>query len=168
MIRPPMIRRIVPYPLLAACLLVMWLLLMQSVSLGQMLLGTAVSLIATQSLRRIRPWTSRVGKWRKVMKLLSIVCADIARSNVAVARIALSPGGSRNASFLHIGLELKNPNALACLALIITATPGSAWVQFNRGTGVLLIHVLDLIDEEDWIRLLKLRYEMLLMEIFEP
>ena len=161
-------RRIVPYPLLAACLLVMWLLLMQSVSIGQILLGAAVSLFATRIVMRLRPQTSRICKWAKVLKLLAIVCADIARSNLAVARIVLSPGGSRNASFLHIPLELKNPNALACLALIITATPGSAWVQFNRGTGVLLIHVLDLIDEEDWIRLLKLRYEMLLMEIFEP
>ena len=163
-----MIRRFAPYPLLAACLLVMWLLLMQSVSLGQILLGSAVSLIATRSLTRIRPATSHIDKWRKVVKLLSIVGADIVRSNFAVAKIVLSPGGSRNASFLHIPLELKNPNALACLALIVTATPGSAWVQFNRGTGVLLIHVLDLIDEEDWIRLLKSRYETLLMEIFEP
>jgi len=162
-----MIRRFVPFPLLAVCLLVMWLLLMQSVSLGQILLGASVSLVATWSMTRIRPWTSRIDKWSKVVKLLGIVAVDVARSNLAVAKIVLSPGGSRNASFLRIKLELKSPNALACLALIITATPGSAWVQFNRGSGMLIIHVLDLIDEDDWIRLLKQRYETLLMEIFE-
>jgi multicomponent K+:H+ antiporter subunit E len=31
----------------------------------------------------------------------------------------------------------------------------------------LIIHVLDLVDESDWIRTIKTRYEKLLLEIFE-
>jgi multicomponent K+:H+ antiporter subunit E len=163
-----MIRRLVPYPLLAVNLLIMWLLLMQSVSPGQILLGALVALVATRSVARIGPSTTHIAKWGKVTRLLGIVLADVARSNLAVARIVLSPRARRNSSFLRIQLELRNANALACLALIITATPGSAWVQFNRSTGMLLIHVFDLVDENDWIRLLKSRYEALLMDIFEP
>ena len=34
-------------------------------------------------------------------------------------------------------------------------------------TGRLLLHVLDLVDEETWVRLIKDRYERRLMEIFE-
>ena len=49
----------------------------------------------------------------------------------------------------------------------ITATPGTIWVQFDRNAGRLLVHVLDMIDEEAWIQLIKHRYERLLMEIFE-
>ncbi|PBN41406.1 Na+/H+ antiporter subunit E [Sphingobium sp. D43FB] len=161
-------RRLLPFPFLAASLLIMWLLLMQSVSLGQVLLGALVALVATWSMTRVRPVTSRITKWGKVMRLLAIVVMDVTRSNLAVARIVLSPGARQHSSFLHIPLQLKSPNALACLALIITATPGSAWVQFDRGSGMLLIHVFDLVDEDDWIRLLKSRYEALLMEIFEP
>ena len=56
---------------------------------------------------------------------------------------------------------------LTVLALIVTATPGTAWVQFQRASGSLLIHVFDLVDEDEWIRLLKTRYEALLVEIFE-
>lgn len=163
-----MIRRVVPYPLLSASLLIMWLLLMQSVSPGQILLGAFVALVASSSMTRIRPSPARIAKWAKVMRLLAIAVVDVTRSNLAVARIVLSRRGERHSSFLRIQLELKNPNALACLALIITATPGSAWVQFDRSTGMLLIHVFDLVDENDWIRLLKSRYEALLMEIFEP
>ena len=36
-----------------------------------------------------------------------------------------------------------------------------------HGRGTLLLHVLDLVDEEQWSRLIKDRYERLLMEIFE-
>lgn len=40
-------------------------------------------------------------------------------------------------------------------------------VQHDARRHVILIHVLDLIDEQEWIRLIKDRYERLLMEIFE-
>jgi len=70
------------------------------------------------------------------------------------------------AGFVQVPLALRNINGLAILACIITATPGTIWVQFDRSEGILLIHVLDLVDEDEWIRLIKNRYESLLMEIF--
>ena len=59
------------------------------------------------------------------------------------------------------------PTLRPFLALIVTATPGTLWVDFDRRRGTLLLHVLDLVDEESWIQLIKGRYESLLMEIFE-
>lgn len=62
---------------------------------------------------------------------------------------------------------MRNRYGLAALACIITATPGTLWVQFNPRNGMLMIHVLDLIDESVWIGTIKGRYERLLLEIFE-
>ena len=53
------------------------------------------------------------------------------------------------------------------LAIILTATPGTIWVNYNPASGVLVLHVLDLIDDQDWAKIVKQRYERLLMEIFE-
>jgi multicomponent K+:H+ antiporter subunit E len=53
------------------------------------------------------------------------------------------------------------------LACIITSTPGTLWVSFDQSTGILMIHVLDLIDEREWMYTVKHRYERLLLEIFE-
>ena len=53
------------------------------------------------------------------------------------------------------------------LSCIITSTPGTAWVEYAPDTGVLLIHVLDLVAKDEWIALIKNRYESMLMEIFE-
>ena len=53
------------------------------------------------------------------------------------------------------------------VACIITATPGTSWVRYDRAAGVVTIHVLDLVDEQAWIRLFKQRYERRLLEIFE-
>ena len=163
-----MIRRVVPYPVLALALFIMWLLLAQSISPGQLLLGLLVALIATWSMAALRAKPSTVKSWRKVVRLLGIVAVDILRSNIAVARIVLSGRGDRTSSFISLQLKLRDEQALTILALIITATPGTAWVQFDRTTRYLIIHVFDLVDEEGWVRLLKTRYEAVLMEIFEP
>ena len=68
---------------------------------------------------------------------------------------------------MDIPLDIRNPYGLALLACIITSTPGTLWVNFDAQKGVLMIHVLDLIDEGEWIRTIKGRYERLLLEIFE-
>ena len=64
-------------------------------------------------------------------------------------------------------LDLRDPYGLAALACIVTSTPGTLWVSFDAATGMLMIHVLDLVDESEWVRTIKDRYEQLLMEIFE-
>lgn len=160
-------KRWLPFPLLAASLFVMWLLLTQSFSAGQVILGAVVALLAAASMSILRRRPSRIRSWSKLGKLAAIVVADVARSNIAVAKIVLSPKSERNSSFIRLQLQLRDQQALAILALILTATPGTAWVQFDRSDGTLLIHVFDLVDEEAWIHLLKSRYERLLMEIFE-
>ena len=48
-----------------------------------------------------------------------------------------------------------------------TSTPGTAWIDYDSGRGVLLLHVFDLRDPTEWIEIVKTRYESLLIEIFE-
>jgi multicomponent K+:H+ antiporter subunit E len=99
--------------------------------------------------------------------LACIVLVDIIRSNFAVARIVLAPGRAVQSGFMTVKLDLRNEYALAILACALTSTPGTVWMNFDRNDGTLLLHVLDLVDEQAWIDLIKNRYERLLMEIFE-
>jgi multicomponent K+:H+ antiporter subunit E len=68
---------------------------------------------------------------------------------------------------VNIPLELRDPYGLAALACIVTSTPGTLWVNFDAGEGVLMMHVLDLVDEGEWVRTIKGRYERHLLEIFQ-
>jgi multicomponent K+:H+ antiporter subunit E len=159
--------RLLPYPLLAAALLLMWLSL-TSFSVGQLLLGGCVALFAARAMAALHPSKPRVRRWRLVPRLMGIVAWDILRSNAAVAGLILQGRRRRWASgFVAIPLDLRDPTGLAVLAGIVTSTPGTAWIEYAQDTGVLLIHVLDLDDEAGMIALIKNRYEVPLMEIFE-
>lgn len=160
--------RWLPFPLLSACLLAMWLFLNQTLATGQILLGGVLALCGSWIMVALQPARAKVRRPATIVRLSFLVLTDIIRSNLAVAGIILGPAyRQRTSGFLDIPLELRSPYALAALACIITSTPGTLWVGFDSSTRILTIHVLDLIDEEAWIDTIKGRYERRLLEIFE-
>ena len=89
-------------------------------------------------------------------------------SNVAVARLIIlgRRAGEARPGFVPIDLELRDPTALAVLAVIVTSTPGTAWMDYDAARGRLLLHVFDLVDEDEWRDIVNNRYGRLLKEIF--
>jgi multicomponent K+:H+ antiporter subunit E len=159
--------RVLPYPFLTAALLLTWLLL-TSFSPGQFLLGAIVATAAARAMTPLQPSKPRLRRWQLIPRLAGIVALDILRSNIAVASIILrGRRRDRVAGFVAIPLDLRDKTGLAVLACIVTSTPGTAWIEYAHDSGVLLIHVLDLVDSDEWVALIKNRYESLLMEIFE-
>lgn len=157
-----------PYPLLSLSLLAFWLLINQSLSIGHILLGSTLGISWAWIMVNLQPDKTRLQKFRRIAVLIGHVAIDVLRSNLAVMRVILR-GGNRpvNSGFVAIDLSLRDDNALALLGCILTATPGTAWLEFDRQTGVLMIHVLDLENGERWSELIRRRYEAPLKEIFE-
>ncbi len=160
--------RWLPLPLVTGFLLVMWLLLVGSASPGALLLGLLLALLGARALLALDPERARLRRPRAALELAWVVLVEVFRSNNAVARIILAPGTrNRTSGFVRVPLDMRDPYGLAALACIITATPGTVWVEYDSAQGAMLLHVLDLIDHEEWVRIVKDRYERRLMEIFE-
>ncbi len=157
--------RLLPFPRLSIALLLLWLLLNQALTPGQLLLGALVALAGGWTFALLDPPASRLRRPLVVLRLLGTVLIDILRSNVAVGRIILDPRKVTTPGFMDIPLALRDPYGLAALACIITSTPGTLWVNFDARTGTLTIHVLDLEDEAAWVATIKERYERPLLEI---
>jgi len=151
--------------LLPAALLCLWLLLNQSASPGQLLIGAALALWLGFASSRLRPLRSRPHKLWLLPGLIWRVLVDIVRSNFAVGRLILQPRRPFSPGYVHIPLELRDPHGRALLGCILTYTPGTVWVDVSDAE--LTLHVLDLENEQAWIDLIKQRYERTLMEIFE-
>lgn len=159
-------RWVLPHPYVSGGLFVMWLLLNQTAAPGPALVGAVVALLGGWALALLRPGHPRIRRIGAVLRLAGVVLVDIARSNLAVVGVILGRRKDRRAGFIRIQLSLRNPLALAILACILTATPGTAWVEYDPEDGWLVLHILDLIDEESWVRIVQDRYEQPLMEIF--
>jgi multicomponent K+:H+ antiporter subunit E len=158
--------RWLPHPWFALWLLVAWLLLQQSLALPTIVLGIVLALALSWALDKLDLPRVRVRSLGTLLALLARVFGDIVRSNIAVARIIVSPRSRISSGFVAIPLEMTHPYALALLACIITATPGTIWVSHDSARQVLVIHVLDVVDESVWIANIKRRYEQPLLRIF--
>jgi multicomponent K+:H+ antiporter subunit E len=153
-------------PLVWLGLLVMWLLLNGSIAPGQIILGMVVATFAAWTALPLAPTKSRVRHIPTIAALLLAVASDIVKSNIAVLGLILS-GRTAQSAFVDIPLELTDENGLAILACIVTATPGSAWVQHSVGRNVVTIHVLDTPDRKAWAAEFKRIYEQRLVEILQ-
>lgn len=162
-----MIGRWLPYPILSAMLLLIWLMFNQSLAPGVILLGALLGIGLAKVFGLLRPPRARLRNYPLLGLLFVRVVLDIFRSNLAVARIILRHDRRMHSGFVAIPLTLSDRHGLAVLACIITSTPGTIWVSYDSAGNILLIHVLDLVDEQDWIDTITQRYERLLLEIFQ-
>lgn len=161
-------RRWLPFPMMSLALFALWLLLNRSLTPGHLILGACLGIGGALLLTALELPRARVRRPGVILALSWVVFTDIVRSNIAVARIILGRGAlSRISGFMNIPIEMSTPYGLAALAIIITSTPGTLWVNFDPEKKILTIHVLDLADENAWIETIKQRYERRLMEIFE-
>ncbi|SEL16090.1 multisubunit potassium/proton antiporter, PhaE subunit [Stigmatella aurantiaca] len=161
-------RRLIPSPVLSVALLLLWILLMQSVSAGTLVLGVVLALFWPAVTVQLRPAPVRLRKPLVMARLFCRVAVEMLRSNAEVAwAILTQQSRGIRSGFVLVPLELKDPNGLAVLAVIVTFTPGTAWAQLSADNRVLLLHVLAIQSEAELVAFIKQRYERPLKEIFE-
>jgi len=162
------VKRFVPYPLLAALLTTLWLMLNSSLAPLDLLIGAALGLSLSRLMLLLDPAPPVIRRPGALLRLFVIVAYDVMMSNFTlIGGILNLDRRTPTSGFVNIPLQLRSRHGLAALATIITSSPGTFWAAHDRRTGVLTIHVLDLVEEAYWARTIKLRYERLLMEIFE-
>lgn len=163
-----MIRRLLPSPLLSLALFVMWLVLNESVSAGQIILGIVVGVAAPAMLAPLRPARPRIRHPLVLLRLILAVGYDVILSNLEVfwtlVRMKQNPVDSR---FIEIPLDLRDPSGLASLAMITTVVPGTVWCELARDSSAVLLHAWNAPDPDAFIAMYKARYERPLIQIFE-
>lgn len=152
--------------LLPLGMFLLWLLLNESLSGGQVALGLALAIWLGWASQRLRPLQARPRRFWLLPGLFFRVLWDIIRSNWAVTQLIWRPRAEMSPGFMSINLHMRDPHGLAMLACILTYTPGTVLVDISADSK-LTLHVLDLQNEEEWVELVKNRYERTLMEVFE-
>ncbi|QXL85060.1 Na+/H+ antiporter subunit E [Comamonas sp. NLF-1-9] len=161
-------KRLLPAPLVSVGLALAWLLLNPDGGRGQLLLALLLAIGLPLLLQGLRPQRVRVRHPLTVLRLCLRVMLDTTRSNIAVLRYLLQPARRPHPSgFVHIPLQVRDPNALAVLAMIVCITPGTVWAELSLDRSLLMLHVLEVADAQAVAAHVQRCYEAPLMEIFE-
>ncbi len=160
-------KRILPHPLLSVILLLIWLLLANDLSVGQLLLGSVLAWCVPLYTARFWPDEVKVRNPRALLRFIGVVLSDVVVANIAVARLVVQDPGRVRPAFVEMPLRLRTEVAVSMLTSTISLTPGtvSAFLSADRRT--LIIHSLDTGDPEALIATIRERYENPLKEVLE-
>jgi multicomponent K+:H+ antiporter subunit E len=160
-------RRLLPHPLLTLTLLLLWLLLVNQLSAGHVVLGALLGWLIPFVTSRFWPEQVRLRHTGVLLRYLAVVFVDIVRGSFHVAWLILKGPTRLRPAFVEIPLALKTDLAISLLANTISLTPGtvSAWLSEDRRT--LVVHTLDTADAAALVAEIKHRYEVPLKTLFE-
>lgn len=156
----------IPRPLFSVFLAVLWLLMLNSVEPGHILLGIVLGIAIPFITHDFWPEQARVSRPLPLLKYFVVLLMDIIRSNLIVAGRILGPSRKLSPGFFTFPLDLDDDFAITILASTISLTPGTVSTHYDAEKRTLLIHALHLEDEAEAIAGIKQRYEQPLKEIF--
>jgi multicomponent K+:H+ antiporter subunit E len=160
-------RRPLPHPILTAGLTIIWLLLANSVSPGQLLLGLLIGLVIPLFTLSFWPERVQVRRPLTLLRFIAVVLYDIVTANLTVAWLILRGPQRLRPGFVELPLDLTSSLAISLLANTVSLTPGTVSAKLSADHHRLLIHCLDLADPADLIATIKDRYEAPLRQVFE-
>lgn len=161
-------KQILPHPILSLMLLGLWLLLVNSVSLGQLLLGIVLAWIIPLLTARFWEAQVHIHKPLTLLRFFGRVLWDILVANVAVAALVVGPSKRLRPGFILMPMRLRGNVGLSLLANTISLTPGTLSAFLSADRRQLVIHGLQADDPEAIIALIRERYEQPLLETLEP
>lgn len=159
-------RRFFPHPWLSLFLFGIWQLLMNDLSAATLAAGALLAWGIPLLTRRFWPDPPRPRKPLVALRLTLCVLGDIVAANLQVARLILGPARKLRPAFVEYPVALSDPFAVGALASIISLTPGTVTADVSPDRKTLLIHALDVADEQELIDTIKTRYEKPLQEVF--
>ncbi|MFK3891344.1 Na+/H+ antiporter subunit E [Sphingomonas sp. NPDC079357] len=160
-------KHLLPHPGLSAMLLIVWLLMANSITVGGVVLGGVFALILPKFTQPFWPDRPRMRFGRPFLAYLAIVLLDIVVANFQVAWLILfRRSRDLRARWLVVPIDLTTPEAITMLAGTISLTPGTVSSDVSADGRFLLVHALDVADEAAEVGRIKTRYEARLQRIF--
>ncbi|MCW2293829.1 multicomponent K+:H+ antiporter subunit E [Pseudomonas sp. BIGb0408] len=159
--------RWLPHPMLTVLLTIIWLLMVNAPSFGHLLLGAFLGWGIAFLCQGFMLDVPRLRRPLLLCRYLLMVLWDIVVANLHVARLVLGPTRKLRPAFVEVPMAIENEFMLSVLACILSLTPGTVSSGLSNDHKTLLLHGLDVPDEQELITELKSRYEAPLMEIFE-
>lgn len=164
MIQP---RSWLPTPLMSILLLIVWLLMVRSIAFGHLLLGGLLAVVIPLVTHRFWDAQPHVKKPRLLLRFAMRVLGDIVTANLQVAWLIINPWRRLRPHFVEYPLMLENRFTITLLANTISLTPGTVSANLRLDGKSLLIHALDVEDDDALIETIRERYERPLKEIYE-
>lgn len=160
-------RRFLPHPLLTLTLAILWLLLVNALTAGHVVLGALLGWLIPFATSPFWPERIRIRHPLTLLRFLGVFAIDIVRGSFLVAHLILRGPKRLRPTFVEVPLALETDLAISLLANTISLTPGTVSARLSADKRTLVVHTIDTGDAAALVAEIKQRYEAPLKRIFE-
>jgi multicomponent Na+:H+ antiporter subunit E len=101
----------------------------------------------------------------KLFGFLGFILWEITKANFQSVRESFYPKSKLEPAIVKVPLEAKTDIEITFLANIISLTPGTLIMDVSSDKKVIYIHVMHLLDKEEFIKEIKIKFEKPLLEL---
>ena len=159
--------RLLPHPLLTLTLAILWLLLVNQLSAGHIVLGALLGWLIPFATSGFWPEAIRIRHPLLLLRYLAVFLYDIVHGSFLVAYLIVRGPARLHPAFVHVPVALRTDLAISLFANTISLTPGTVSVLLSEDKRTLIVHTLDTDDVDALAANIKQRYEVPLKKIFE-
>ncbi len=160
-------RQWLPHSALSLFMLVLWLLLVNEVNPGQIVLGALLAWLIPYLTQDFWPESMTLRRPGVAIKFILVVLYDIVIANLVLVVRVLGPMKKLQPAFMVVPLDVEQEFTITILASTISLTPGTVSADLSMDGRYLLVHTLHVEDTAAAVAEIKQRYEAPLKEIFE-
>ncbi|MEW6254243.1 MAG: Na+/H+ antiporter subunit E, partial [Planctomycetota bacterium] len=135
--------RLLPHPILTVSLTLLWLLLVNELTAGALVLGALLGWLISFATSRFWPERIRIRHPGVLARFLGVFAVDIVRGSFHVAWLILKGPARLHPAFVEVPLALKTDLAISLLANTISLTPGTVSARLSADKRTLVVHTLD-------------------------
>jgi len=155
-----LLQRYLPHPLLTSSLVLLWMALLNSFTIGGLLVGLVLGMLIPISTARFWPERPEIHRPLHVLAFILLLIFDVLAANLQVAALILFRRSRELRSrWIMVPLDLTSPEGITALIATITLTPGTVASDLSADGRSLLVHCLDAPDEQAVVERIKQRYE---------
>ena len=160
-------QRWVPHPLLTLVLILLWMALLNKFSPGGLFVAIVLGMVIPIYTANFWPERPTIRSPIRALIFVVIILFDIVVANIQVAYLILFRRSDQlRPGWITIPMELTNSEAITVFTATITLTPGTVASDLSADGTCLLVHCLDIDDEQAMVRQIKHRYERRIKAIF--
>jgi len=160
-------RIVVRRPIYVTILALLWMVLQQHYTMGDLVIGFAVGAGVLYFARHFLFDQVRLRRPGKALRLAVSFAAEIVKANLQIAWLVIRPRLRVQPAFVLLPLDLRDDVSITVLANMITLTPGTLSVDVAPDKSALYIHCLFAPDPAAVVRQIKEQFEQPILESIE-
>ena len=146
---------------------VIWLLVTNSYTLNNFVLGFILGLFLVYLLHRVLPGQFYLVRIYRIIMLIITFLTELIKANFGVLKIILKPRIENKPGFFVYETELERDWQLVLLSNLITLTPGTVVLGISDDRKKIYIHSIDFSTKEEEIQNIKSSLEKVVRKVGE-